>query len=345
MHGGGSVERVGWDCERVSEGCRNCYAERINWRLGTQLDFKPGNLFRQERVGYANGEAKLFLDEKMLLAPLSWRRPRRIFVCSMTDLFGAFVPDEMIDRVLAVIIRASWHSFQVLTKRSARMRAYFAELERLWREDPQAVCARFGWVAGWLPDFPIKNLWLGVSAEDQRRAAERIPDLLATPAVVRFVSAEPLLGPIDFRAIDISGDEEILPLGAGWLNRLDEVGGAEHARLNWVIVGGESGPEARPMHPEWARSIRDQCAAADVPFFFKQWGDWAPGECASRSPTRTEQVAWWDFDRWFASALTPRESAEMHVDEEPDVFRLDKKVAGRLLDGRTWDEMPGVRHG
>jgi protein gp37 len=227
--------KIGWHCEHVSEGCRNCYAETMNRRLGTGLDFKPGH----------RSDVEIFLDEKMLLAPLRWTKPRRIFVNSMTDTFAEFVKDEWLDRMFAVMALAARHTFQVLTKRPERMREF---------------CT-----SGW----PLPNVWLGVSAEDQATADERIPLLLETPAAVRFVSLEPLLGPIDLFHI-----EEPSGLTFNALSKKEGISFRGRG-LDWAIVGGESGPHARPMHPEWARDIRDQCAAAATPFFFKQWGEWA----------------------------------------------------------------------
>ena len=331
VNDGGGKERVGWHCEHVSEGCRNCYAESINRRLGTGLDFKPGNLHRADRVGYANGESKVFLDEKMLLQPLRWSRPRRIFVCSMTDLFASFVPDEIIDRVFAVMSLCPQHILQVLTKRSERMRAYLSDRNTPGRI--ARICVDL-WIAkvvepdnNWpvdavgpvdLPDdlvmrfWPLPNVWLGVSAEDQATADARVPDLLATPASIRFVSAEPLLGGIDFAGwlgepndvacpgcdddhsggrkycsrLDIPRDQQCPNKRAVFdyeEGALDEDGApsaisARRIILDWIIGGGESGRSARPMHPDWVRSIRDQCAAAGVAFFFKQWGEWAPSD-------------------------------------------------------------------
>lgn len=367
---GGGVERVGWHCEHVSEGCRNCYAESINRRLGTQLDFKPGNLFRQDRVGYTNGEAEVFLDEKMLLLPLKWRRPRRIFVASMTDLFADFVPDAMIDRVFAVMALARQHTFQCLTKRPAKMRAYITAPDVEDRVNaamndiaPAHWCTRevedFG---GW----PLRNVWLGTSCENQATAAARVPELLATPAAVRFVSAEPLLGPIDFRILRFeTGDDlpetmrvncehgsvDALRGVSTWpashyqsptiVRRSQVLHGeffqsdGESRRLDWIIVGGESGRGARPLHPAWARSIRNQCAAANVAFFFKQWGEMRPYD------DDRADCAWFDPNGSFYQGPTswPLTLKERRV----AMVRVGKKAAGRLLDGVTHDAMPVVR--
>lgn len=344
---GSGKERIGWHCEHVSEGCRNCYAERMNRRLGTGVDFKPGELFREERKGYHNGEVKLFLDDNMLTAPLRWKKPRMIFVCSMTDLFADFVPDAWIDRVFAVMALSPQHTFQVLTKRAARMREY---LDRAWdrREQLGALMAeiggldREGWYApesdgrrGWAGIcLPLPNVWLGVSAERQQEADERIPDLLATPAAIRFVSLEPLLGPIDLKNLDHTGDcrrEQKHGIDVLWKTTL-------RPRLDWVIVGGESGPDARPMHPDWARALRDQCAAAGTAFFFKQWGGWAPARDFALVPSDRPvsvlpdgRVREWDAE-FPASRLVHPDMAMM--------LAVGKKRAGRLLDGVEHNVMP-----
>ena len=218
-------------CTKVSPGCKNCYAERLAARLRAM-----GN------PRYRNGFV-VTLQPDQLDLPLRWRRPKRIFVNSMSDLFHESVPDEYIRQVFDMMERAHWHVFQILTKRA----------ERLAR-----IATRLPW--------PV-NVWQGVSVESARYTS-RIRWLKAIPAAVRFLSVEPLLGPIPE-----------LPLEG----------------VHWVIVGGESGPQRREMAADWARGVRDQCLRSGVPFFFKQWG--------GRTP----------------------------------------KSRGRLLDGRTWDEMPDVR--
>lgn len=335
--------KVGWHCTHASEGCRWCYAEAINKRLGTGLAYKPGH----ER------DIEIFLDERMLMQPLRWRAPRKIFVGSMTDLFGEFVPDEIIDRLFGVMALCPQHTFQVLTKRSARMRRWFnqdrahtfpaecvaalyvgnPDLARRWpfnQERALGVGER-----GW----PLPNVWLGVSAEDQPNLDGRVTDLVRTPAAVRFVSAEPLLGPLSLR-------------WPAWQEKWDRRAPRDQydgARLlDWIIVGGESGPHARPMHPDWARSLRDQCQAAGVPFFFKQWGEWAPGDAfdlVSDGPVADQHghVRNW-MSRYVACEdRADRLDAHSFTEHVTDlVYRVGKARAGRLLDGRTWDERPAV---
>jgi len=336
--------KVGWHCEHVTPGCEHCYSETMNRQLGTGLPFKLGH----------REDIELFLDEKTLMRPLRWKRPRKIFVCSMTDLFADFVPDDWIDKIFAVMALCPQHSFQVLTKRPERMRQYMTEdgigrvgyaeslakrmlRERSGRDDPVLIGKTLRW--------PLSNVWLGASIEDQKRADERIPHLLNTPAAVRFLSCEPLLGPIDldhlwtpthrFSAL-IGQTCERVPAGTlgskNGLRVIDPFG----PRLDWIIVGGESGPRARPMHPDWARSIRDQCQAAGVAFFFKQWGEWC------RFENHHYFVSAWR-KRW--ANVSPTGEVEYDPcgisDFDPDaMIRVGKRTAGRQLDGRTWNEYP-----
>ncbi len=318
-------DMIGWHCERVSEGCRNCYAERMNMRLGTGFEFKPGNLIRPVKVGMGafqttetRGDVSLFLDEEMLLQPLRWKKPRMIFVGSMTDVFADFVKDEWLDKIFAVMALCPQHIFQVLTKRSARMREYMSAL----RSGEHAISREVHRIKfGNGPAFHVElvdcvngfsNIWLGVSAEDQPNADARLPYLRATPAAVRFMSAEPLLGPIT----GIDG-------------------------LDWVIAGGESGPNARPMHPDWARALRDQCAAAGVPFFFKQWGEWetfydsADDQDSCRVPQTDGQMG-----RGATRFHNLAGGMGFHGERVIAVRNVGKKRAGRLLDGREHNEMP-----
>lgn len=218
-------------CSIVSPGCTNCYAMRMAARINKMTLCSHYEGLTQSVNGKPVWTGKVALaPDHIFNAPLKWRKSTRVFVNSMGDLFHEDVPDEWIDRVFAVMLQSSQHTFQVLTKRAKRMREY---CHRLYDLMP---------VNKLTSPFP-KNCWLGVSTEDQARADERMPLLLETPAVVRFISAEPLLAPIDLRS-----------------------GGYP----DWVIVGGESGPGKRPVNLDWMRSIRDQCAAAGVPLFVKQ---------------------------------------------------------------------------
>lgn len=271
-------------CVKVSPGCANCYAETFAERFRGV----PGHSYEQ---GF-----DLRLVPEKLTEPLRWKKPRRVFVNSMSDLFQDGVSDEYIDEVFAVMALAPRHTFQVLTKRADRMRAYLntAGVASRIAERAQALCGFDGskydvhaaahaspnrlvlpssdvfWQGGCNPPdqpyrerwiiktWPLLNVWLGVSVENQHFADERIPVLLQTPAAVRFISAEPLLGPVNlWRFITAVQDGGCDP----WAST-----------LNWVIVGGESGRGARPFHVEWARSIVEQCQSANVPVFVKQLG-------------------------------------------------------------------------
>ena len=233
-------------CTKVSQGCKHCYAERIASRFWGERKFTDVRVHPDR------------LDE-----PLHWRKPRRVFVNSMSDLFHEDVPDSFIGRVFGVMSAAYWHTFIVLTKRANRMYSYLSDVDMHKKLDPTNTNQRWQLFDTWR-DIPavLPNVWLLVSIEDQKSADERIPLLLQTPAAVRGVSYEPALGPVDFRPYLLAD-----PGRPNW-SRLN--------RLHWIIMGGESGPGARPMHPTWALSVRDQCQAAGVPFFFKQMGSaWA----------------------------------------------------------------------
>lgn len=286
FRGGGAVTRHGWACVRVSQGCVNCYAATINKRLGTGLDYTVPALAKVET----------YVDEKALVMPLRWRKPRKVFVCSMTDLFGEWVTDAQIDRVFQVMHGASRHTFQVLTKRPERARAYLGAFTRSPAWDD--FITRGGVPSNEVPrgptyfpgGWPLPNVWLGTSVENQATADERIPQLLATPAAVRFLSCEPLLGPVDLRRIDQSGLCDIKDSLTGYFLTREEhpIRYEKGARINWVIIGGESGPHARPTDIAWVRSLVAQCHAAGVAPFVKQLGS---------KPISHNAEDWLDDDR------------------------------------------------
>jgi protein gp37 len=290
-------------CSVVSAGCKHCYAMKL---AGTRLRTHPSRvgLTRDTAAGPVwNGKVRF--NGEWLDQPLRWKRPRRIFVCAHGDLFHESVPDEWIDRVLGIMALAKQHTFQVLTKRVARMHDYLIDVQ-----------VRNGIGGADYPEdtpipkffhFPLPNVWFGVSAENQETADERIPHLLQCPAAVRFVSAEPLLGQIDLRQACA---------GHRWRDSDGVECCGVTRNLDWVIAGGESGVGARPMHPAWARSLRDQCRNANVPFFFKQWGEFAS----------VSEVDGTGAHHSFADGATVR--------------RVGKKRAGRLLDGVEHNGMP-----
>lgn len=319
-------------CSVVSPGCTNCYAMKL---AGTRLKDHPSRrgLTADSKAGPVwNGQVRF--NPEWLDQPLRWKRPRRIFVCAHGDLFHESVPDAWIDQVFAVMALAPQHTFQVLTKRSARMRAYMAGLVALFHASPDGLYERVGEAFADLAfgepdearaafdvvDWPLPNVWLGVSAEDQPRADERIPDLLATPAAVRFASLEPLLGPVDLDAPQENN---------GWLSWV-EFG------LDWVIVGGENGP--RPMHPDWVRQVRDQCSQEHVPFFFKQWGSWQPVEAVEgpHGPLCALTAAGHRVPVGAIPAEKNEDGWTAWIFE-----KVGKMAAGRLLDGVEHNGMPG----
>lgn len=264
-------------CSVVSPGCTNCYAMQL---AGTRLKNTPSRqgLTVDTKAGPVwNGEVRF--NESMLDQPLRWRRPRKIFVCAHGDLFHENVPDEWLDKVFAVMALRSFrsrlglrpssllvppHIFQVLTKRPERARAYLSNESTPSRVVEQIHRMRFpDWPL--FKQWPLPNVWLGVSVEDQPRA-QRIVQLFACPAALYWVSLEPLLGAVDLRRIDVPGYGFLDALTPGYFAD----GRSPRPALGWVVAGGESGPHARPMHPDWSRQLRDQCAAAGVPFFMKQ---------------------------------------------------------------------------
>lgn len=256
-------------CDKVSPGCAHCYAETFAERFRGV----PGHHYEQ---GF-----DLRLWPGRLKLPLTWRTPRLVFVNSMSDLFHHEVPDTFIWQVFEVMEEAHWHTFQVLTKRA----------ERLAQLAPRLP---------WPP-----NVWMGVSIEN-RRFVGRADSLRRVPAGVRFISAEPLLGPLD--SLCLTG-------------------------IDWLIVGGESGPRARPMHPAWARRLRDQCRKASVAFFFKQWGAHVPEDQMIGTAHGSLAIVDGQGRRRHAAASVPGS-------EWARLRRVGKGAAGRLLDGREWSELP-----
>jgi protein gp37 len=259
-------------CSPVSDGCKNCYAKRMAYRL-------------KGRYGYPKDDPfKVTFHPDRLEEPLHWKKPSRVFVCSMGDLFHKDVKEEwMIPIMHKIRLEAKHHTYLFLTKRPQNIENYFAN----W----------------FLPN--LKNLWLGVSVEDQQTADERIPILLQIQAARRFVSVEPMLGSVDL---------------SGWLF-INEKGDSIEPPLQWMIAGGETGPHARPLHPDWVRSLRDQCQATGVPFFFKSWGEWFP---VSKPPS--------------AKFYSEGKLHDWH--DGNFSIKVGKKKAGRLIDSREWNEIP-----
>lgn len=315
-------------CTRVSEGCRNCYAERMAARrLPGLMSPTTGQPFAvtwkplRDNPGGPRWTGQVDLIESQIEVPLRWKKPRRIFVNSMSDTWHGKLPLRDVATIYSVMAICGRHTCMVLTKRPENRKAAlgsscFPEMvakryadiwdSRYWKEPPEGL------------QWPLPNVWEGVSVEDQATADERVPLLLQTPAAVRFISLEPMLGEVSFRWAKWA---PIKPHPAT-NSHMDGLKG-----ISLVIVGGESGPGARPMHPDWARSVRDQCQAAGVPFFFKQWGEFGDIYYRNRySPVSDPEPR--SAYPWGGGAYSPR---------------VGKRAAGRLLDGRTWDEMPEVR--
>lgn len=248
-------------CSRISPGCMHCYAESIARRFSG-----PDRPFHGliDHRGRWNGKI-LQAPEATLLEPSTWRKPTRVFVNSMTDLFHENVPDGWIDQIFAVMARFREHTYIVLTKRADRMREYLTHPDRQWKilaaaaQLPPCGMER-------LRAWPLPHVWLGVSVEDQERAEERIPELLRSPAAVRFLSCEPLLGPVDLRGLFHCCSTHDFESGFC----VQDCG--DWQWLGWVIVGGESGPGARSMNLCWAKGIVQDCHHARVPCFVKQLG-------------------------------------------------------------------------
>lgn len=343
-------------CSLVSAGCENCYAMKQAHRFSG-----PGGAYEGLTEMGSNGprwNGKIQLLPDVLEQPLRWKKPRKVFVNSMSDLFHPDVPFDFIDKVFAVMALCPQHTFQILTKRPERMREYFTDTDEPGRlpDCREAVviamvvkkASAFGMDVrkiNWdnFFNWPLPNVWLGVSVEDQKTADERIPILLETPAAVRFVSYEPALGPVDFETINHPYDYSINSLTGKVSSHapmsVDPTEPGSINKLDWVIAGGESGASARPMHPDWMLSVRDQCQAAGVPFFFKQWGEWAEtGPIKSGDAAICTEGHSGPFTKEF---LTNHSRSGCH--SAPQVmYRIGKKTAGRLLDGREHNEFPGV---
>ena len=302
LKGASPKARSGTFCTRISPGCQHCYASTINKRFGNGLEFTVPNL---EQIEF-------FIDDRILAEPIQAKKPCTIFVGDMFDLFHESIPGEFVAEVLQVALKTPRHTFQFLTKRAARMRSLVDRAQEHWS-------VTFG-----------EHMWFGVSVEDKLRAYSRIPQLQQMQCAVRFLSIEPQL--------------EEVPTGfdtpeLGWVSWLRPLEGVDPiiSRIDWVICGGESGQQARPMHPDWALSLLDACQSANVPFFFKQWGEWMPhpeppdpqssyhgGIFLLPNGQLGNQGDWWDGR---AQAMD----------------RVGKKKAGALLDGRLWREFPTVQ--
>lgn len=373
-------------CTRVSDGCRGCYAMHGAHIRAHNPNLKIAEAYGGTTLNTGDGvdwTGQVNVVEDRMVEPLRWRNPLKVFVNSQSDLFHEQIPDEVIARIFAVMALTPRHTYQVLTKRHGRMRTLLnnpafrhmcEEAEaRLVNDEKTPGLSRYqreAYLGQWLSHFakPLPNLWLGVSVEDQKTADLRIPALLATPAAVRWISAEPLLGPIDlWGKADRHGHRGRLTYwldgrpGPGTTHTTDT--GVEMTdivtgpRLDWVVAGGESGPKARPAHPAWFRTLRDQCAHSGVPFLFKQWGQWgleAPVDSEGRiirgkrglgvtladdgTVYAPGDLSYPDGPRYGEAIRAGHDKARL-----TQVYSVGKKAAGRQLDGCTHDEFPAPR--
>jgi protein gp37 len=289
-------------CTHCSPACDNCYAARMSKRLAGRFGYPADDPFRLTK----------HIDKTT--EPASWKKPRRIFVGSMTDLFHEDVPFEWLDEIFLTMEFYSQHTYLLLTKRPQRMQEYLAQINVRLDDDPSSA-----------PDdsprhgdnpWPWPNVWIGTTVWDQASAEHAVPILLETPAARRFISVEPMLGAIDLTVFRHGCDEDLQVLGTSW-------------GPDWVICGGETGPGARPMHPAWPRQLRDQCVSAGVPFFFKQHGEWVG--------LQNPDDGWWPTDAETCIRLT---KDGHRADDGYPMQRVGKKHAGRKLDGQVWQEVP-----
>lgn len=322
-------------CSKVSTGCANCYAETLSKRWGKDI--------------WGPGVKRIRTSDAYWKKPLSWNREaeaagerHRVFCASMADVFEQNDAQPELDEwrfeLVELIIRTPNLDWLLLTKRPELVMDTLIRVTSLVNP------------FDWLPS----NIWIGTSVENQEQADKRIPELLKIPAAVRFLSMEPLLGPVDLRdengsqwagKTGLSGGTDYLTgevwqystiYGGGkWNYTIDDLDDYREPRIHWVIVGGESGRGARPMHPDWARSLRDQCVDAGIPFFFKQWGAWFP-----RSQWEDNPYLVLPDDHYAYEGMGHDLHRFQSFDGVEVMHRVGKKKAGRLLDGREWNEVP-----
>lgn len=328
-------------CTKVGPGCDNCYAKtewedrrhRVVWGAGHDrtrtktwgdpVKWSKQAFFMCQACGRRGTEAELLATDERecdchkYLAQVR----RRVFCASLADVFDNEVDPAWRAELFALIAIIQNLDWLLLTKR-------IGNVAKMIEAPGMQKCG--------LPE----NVWLGATIVNQEEADRDIPKLLAVPAAKRFLSMEPLLGPVDIGLLCENWSDDIVmdpETGARECCKACDFTGIGND-IDWVIVGGESGPGARPMHPDWARSLRDQCEAAGVPYLFKQWGEWTPGENVERQRGVIPIASLWN-DEWQVSNLNLATDGG-HIDDEPDLYRVGKKEAGRHLDGRTWDGVP-----
>jgi protein gp37 len=315
-------------CTKVGPGCDNCYAK---------ADFED----RRHRVVWGAGHARI--RTKTWGDPVRWNkqadaffavhgRRQRVFCASLADVFDNEVDPLWRADLFWLIKQTPNLDWLLLTKRIGNARLMMCDA--ISTIDPMAE-----WV------MPLSNIWLGATIVNQEEADRDIPKLLEVPATKRFLSIEPLLGPVNldaaFMPCENWGDDIVMDPETGayeCCRKCDYTGISNEMGIDWVIVGGESGHNARPMHPDWVRGLRDQCQTAGVPFLFKQWGEWTPGENVERVRGTVDTAFLWN-DEWKIYPLNLATDGG-HIDDEPDLYRVGKKAAGRHLDGEIWNGVP-----
>lgn len=315
-------------CTRASKGCDNCYAATMARRLDfmAQADIQQGKN-PGRKIHYMDTAVKtqsgriafnghINLVPEALNDPFSWKKPSKIFVNSMSDLFHTDVPFDYVDRVFAVIAATPQHTYQILTKRPERM------LE--WYERPEAA-----------PYRDLQNAWKGTSVEDQEQADKRIPYLVRVPGL-RFLSCEPLLGAVNVAPYLPQ------PVGESWAQEVMLAWGEDIGKIHWIIAGGESGPNARPSHPNWFRCLRDQAQAAGVAFFFKQHGAYIAESQVNRTTLAELGIGRAHFGTLGSDGqfIKDRYSEGFNLPDQEAVYLVGKKAAGNLLDGVEWKQLP-----
>lgn len=329
-----------WEgCQKVGPGCDNCYAETRNARYagGQAINWGPGAPRR--RTSAANWRKPLAWNANHETFFAVHGRRQRVFCASLADWADNAVPLEWLVDLLELVRTTPHLDWLMLTKRIGIVLQRLQEAHSWILEHWPAVDAQplSQWLTDWTEeDNPPTNVWLGATIVNQEEADRDIPKLLAMPARVRFLSMEPLLGPVSFEGMFANPGNS-----ADGTNALEA--------LDWVIVGGESGPGARPMHPNWPSSLRDQCQAAGTPFLFKQWGEWIPRSSCYHQFSDGKSCA--DLDpgckRWPCVRLTVaghngRDLAQASNGDDAYMQQVGKAMSGRLLDGRTWDECPSA---
>jgi len=344
-------------CKEKSEGCKHCFAKKMAFRLmhmphtsyyqHVLADNGETDPEKFKNIPEWNGETHFV--KSALDKPMKWKSPRMIFTVDMGDLFHEQNSFDWIDQVFTVMACNPQHIFIVLTKRPKNMLKWFTYKDIRWAGEGMQGSERLRYYCwhnyGKQIEFkdwhwPLQNVWLGITAENQEQANKRIPILLQIPAAKNFVSIEPMLGPVFLGQISLPDTK-----GLGWQGKIGGytylncltgeefsllVGNQTNYKLDWVICGGKSGHKARPMHPDWARSLRDQCKAAGVPFFFKQWGEWMDFQEAT------------SLDN---TIIPGQRIVSAKMDRFPDkteVIKVGRKYTGNLLDGQQHHEWPKI---